>query len=317
MDTTWFNQHLQEQAPLIVFVNVWLQQMGLPLPSVPTLVMAGSRISAAGFPLLLGLAVAASLLADWVWYLAGRAFGYRVLSLLCRLSVNPGSCVSQAETRFVRWGAWSLLFAKFIPGFSTVAPPIAGALNMPLGRFMLASAGGAGLWAGLALGAGMLFEGQISLALEMLSLYGVRALTVLGFGLVVLLLWKLIQKYRFDHAARMPHATPEELDALIQAGIPVRLLDLRSPRLIAETGALPGAVVADYEAADLEVADLPKEHAIVTLCACPQDAAAVFAARGLQQMGYVNARPLAGGYDAWHGYLQARGRLEAGPAPAA
>ncbi|MFN7504007.1 MAG: DedA family protein, partial [Limnobacter sp.] len=111
-----------------------------------------------GIFLLAVVATLASLIADWAWYLAGRFYGYRVLSVLCKLSINPESCVSQTESRFRVWGPWSLVVAKFIPGFSTVAPPIAGAVKMSILSFTIASAVGAFLWAMAALLAGWLFQ---------------------------------------------------------------------------------------------------------------------------------------------------------------
>ena len=128
MDISQISQSLQRDAVWMVFLNVLLQQAGLPVPAVPTLLLAGSLAATPGhIGRLLAAAVIASVIADWLWYLAGKAFGYRVLAGLCKLSINPGSCVSQTEARFIRWGPGSLVLAKFIPGFSTVAPPIAGA----------------------------------------------------------------------------------------------------------------------------------------------------------------------------------------------
>ena len=127
MDTAQLSQTLQQDALWIVFLNVLLQQIGLPVPAVPTLLFAGSLAATPGqFGKLLAAAMVASMIADWVWYRAGQLFGYRVLSGLCRLSINPGSCVSQTEARFLRWGLKSLVVAKFLPGFAIVAPPIAG-----------------------------------------------------------------------------------------------------------------------------------------------------------------------------------------------
>ena len=135
---------VERNAVPVVFVNVLLEQLGVPVPAVPTLLLAGSL---AATPLTLGkvlaAAVLASLVADLVWYVAGRSLGYRVLAGLCYLSINPASCVTQTEARFVRWGLPSLVIAKFIPGFSTVAPPIAGALRLPLPGFLLAAGIGA------------------------------------------------------------------------------------------------------------------------------------------------------------------------------
>ena len=144
MELSDISRTIQTDAALIAFVNVLLQQLGLPVPAVPTLMVIGSLTVLPSTAILtLAAAVSASVLADSVWYGAGRMFGYRLLSGLCRLSINPGSCVTQTESRFARWGVWSLVVAKFIPGFSTVAPPIAGSLKMPIASFLLASGIGA------------------------------------------------------------------------------------------------------------------------------------------------------------------------------
>ncbi|KAB2965774.1 DedA family protein, partial [Zoogloea sp.] len=143
MDIAQLQQTLQRDAVTVVFLNVLLQQLGLPVPAVPTLLLAGSLTAGPGqLGAMLAAATLASVLADWLWYGMGRRFGYRVLAGLCRLSINPASCVSQTEARFVRWGLSSLVVAKFVPGFSTVAPPIAGALRMALPGFLAAAGAG-------------------------------------------------------------------------------------------------------------------------------------------------------------------------------
>ncbi|MDO8652233.1 MAG: VTT domain-containing protein [Undibacterium sp.] len=300
MDSNWFAHFLQQDSGVLVFINVLLQQLGLPVPSVPTMMLAASQAS--GMTALSGMllaAVLASLLADWIWYQAGRMFGYRVLSLLCKLSINPSSCVSQTEARFTKWGVWSLVFGKFIPGFSTVAPPVAGALGMPRSSFFIASALGAALWAGLALLAGYAFQAQIDGALVLLSLHGVRLALVLLVLIALWLGWKFWQKYRFERLAAMHHISPEEMLLALASARPPHILDLRSKNLVAESGRIPNAHVTDYEAITQSLAHVPKDYPIVTICACPQDAGAVQVARSLQALGYTNAHPLRGGFDAW------------------
>jgi membrane protein DedA with SNARE-associated domain len=128
MDLLRLSQTLQQDAVTIVFLNVLLQQLGLPVPAVPTLLLAGSLAATPGqLGKMLAAAILASVVADWIWYHAGKLFGYRLLSALCKLSMNPASCVSRTEAHVLRWGISSLVVAKFIPGVSTVAPPIAGA----------------------------------------------------------------------------------------------------------------------------------------------------------------------------------------------
>ncbi|WP_153145812.1 VTT domain-containing protein [Dechloromonas sp. H13] len=300
MEISQITQALRQDVVWVVFLNVLLQQIGLPVPAVPTLLLAGSLVAAPGLlGKVLAAAIVASVLADWIWYLAGRAFGYRVLAGLCKLSINPGSCVSQTESRFIRWGVASLVVAKFIPGFSTVAPPIAGSMRMALPGFLAAAAVGAALWAGLALGAGWLLREQVHAALAVLDEQaGSALLIVLAVG-AVWLGWKLWQKYRFRQFCTVPHITPDELLAALAGEQPPLFLDLRGATMIAATGPIPGATVAEHDFLLDAVGHWPKERPIVTLCACPEDAGAVQAARRLLEAGYLSVRPVQGGYEAW------------------
>lgn len=300
MEISLLGESLQRDAIWVVFLNVLLQQIGLPVPAVPTLLLAGSLASTPGqLGEILGAAIVASVFADWLWYLAGRFFGYRVLSGLCKLSINPASCVSQTEARFVRWGLGSLVVAKFIPGFSTVAPPIAGALRMTLPGFLLAAALGAALWAGLALGTGWVLRQQVQAAIDAIDAHTGGALILLAGIFVSWLGWKLWQKYRFRRLAALPHITPNELLAVLTSDHPPLLLDLRGPAMIAELGPIAGASMAEHDRLLAAVGDWPREQPIVTLCACPEDAGAIQAARQLLQAGYRSVRPLRGGYAAW------------------
>lgn len=190
MDLSQITEAIQRDAVWVVFVNVLLQQLGLPVPAVPTLLVAGSLAAGSGQAgAMLAAAVGASVVADWVWYLAGRIFGYRVLSGLCRLSLNPGSCVTQTEARFMRWGVWSLVVAKFVPGFSTVAPPIAGSLRMPLPGFLAAAAAGAALWAGGAILAGWWLRDELQSALAAMSRHGSTMIVGLALALGGWIAW--------------------------------------------------------------------------------------------------------------------------------
>lgn len=299
MDLHAITHALRQDAVSVVFVNVLLQQLGLPIPAVPTLLVAGSLLLLPGQALaVLAAAVLASLIADAVWYSSGRAFGYRLLSGLCRLSINPSSCVSQTERRFVRWGLWSLVVAKFVPGFSTVAPPIAGALRMSFAGFLAASSVGATLWSGAAILAGWVVSERVQAVLEQLEREGnlFVALVLALFGLW--LGWKFWQRFRFQRLAAIPHISPEELLAALASPAPPRLLDLRGPLMIRETGIVPGALAVDHDHALDAVRDWPRDTPIVTLCACPEDAAAVQVACELTRHGYRAVRPLAGGFDA-------------------
>ena len=300
MELSQISESLQRDAVWVVFLNVLLQQAGLPVPAVPTLLLAGSlAVSSNQLANILAAAIVASVIADWMWYLAGRAFGYRVLSGLCKLSINPGSCVSQTEARFVRWGLGSLVVAKFIPGFSTVAPPIAGSLRMALPGFLLAAAAGAALWAGLALGTGWVLRREVQTVISALDEQAGSVLVVVVGIVAIWLSWKLWQKYRFRQWSAVPHITPAELLAAMEAQQPLLLLDLRGHSMVAETGPIVGATIAEHDRLLDAVGNWPRNQPIVTLCACPEDAGAVQAARRLLAEGYLSVRPLRGGYEAW------------------
>jgi membrane protein DedA with SNARE-associated domain len=185
-----------------VFAIVLLQQLGLPVLAFPALLVAGSLAeSSVQLARLIAVAAAASVCADSVWYAAGRAFGYRILMTLCKLSVKPGSCITSAEDLFTRWGVASLVVAKFVPGFSTFGPPVAGALNLSLRGFLVASAVGAGLWAGAGVMLGWLCRAQVRVAINVLTGHGNAAFVLIAIALVAWLGWLVWRKRRFEQSA--------------------------------------------------------------------------------------------------------------------
>src|SRR5438552_16111464 len=164
---------LRHGVPLVA-ANVFLEQIGAPIPAVPTLIVAGAlaRNGQMSSTHVLVWAVIASVIADTIWFALGRRYGYRVLRTLCRVSLSPDSCVRDTEANFERWGMKSLLVAKFIPGFSTVAPPLAGATNRGTLEFLIYDAIGAFLWAGSAVAAGRVFHHAIDSILNRLESLG-------------------------------------------------------------------------------------------------------------------------------------------------
>jgi len=147
---------LLEYGLALVFVNVLLEQSGFPIPAVPTLIVAGALAAEGRIPLpaLVAVAAIASVIGDLLWYVAGRRYGVTVLRLLCKVSLSPDTCVRQTESRYVQWGSATLVFGKFVPGISTVAPPLAGAMKIGWARFMFFNTVGILLWVGAAVGIG-------------------------------------------------------------------------------------------------------------------------------------------------------------------
>jgi membrane protein DedA with SNARE-associated domain len=215
---------------MIVVANVLLDQMGLPIPAVPTLVIAGA-IAADGHMSLAALLlwpVIACLAADCGWYLVGERYGIRVLKTLCTISLEPDSCVSQTQTRFERWGVNSLVIARFVPGLATIAPPLAGAMRVGWLRFMFLSTCSAVLWVGSGLAAGVLLKSQITRLLRHLDEFG----SIAGAGAVILLsayvAFKWWERTRFYKMLRMARISVADLYELIRTGAEPQIVDVRS-----------------------------------------------------------------------------------------
>ena len=253
----------------LVFVNVLLEQLGLPVPAFPTLVVAGA-LAAQGtlsLPLVLAAALVASLIADYIWFELGRRQGYRVLRTLCRVSLSPDSCVRQTESFFERLGLRSLLFAKFVPGFSTVAPPLAGATNAHPAVFLVWDGAGALAWAGAALLLGLAFHRAVDRVLDALASYGSGAFAILVGGLVLFVAWKWWQRHRFFRLLRMARITPEDLHDLIAKGQAPLIVDVRSPAARqADPRKIPGALALDLAQIEQELSELTDRREVILYC---------------------------------------------------
>lgn len=262
-------QLLARYGLTVVFVNVLAEQLGAPVPAVPTLIVAGALAadgSLSGWLALL-LAIVGSLIGDVVWFYLGRVRGRKILTLLCRISVSPDSCVRQTDRLFEEWGVSSLVFAKFVPGLSTVAPPLAGASGIRLGRFLWFSFLGALLWAGSSILAGFVFHDAIDRLLAVLADLGHRALVVLAAALAVYVVFKWWKRHRFFKALRVARISAEELDRLMREGPPPLVVDVRTPGGRAQDPRrIPGAIALDMETLDEHLEDLPTERAIVLYC---------------------------------------------------
>jgi membrane protein DedA with SNARE-associated domain/rhodanese-related sulfurtransferase len=292
-------QLAQYGVPLIG-MNVLLQQLGLPIPAVPTLMLAGALAVAGRIDFLqaLAIAVAASLIADMLWYWAGRRYGYPVLRFLCRISLSPDTCVRQTEGIFERWGFFSVVISKFVPGFSTVAPPIAGALKMRASSFALASAASAVLWAGAAMAAGAIFARQIEIALDWMTSHLVLAIVAVAALVVVYALAKGLQRYRMARFLAASMISIDELRERLESGSRPFVIDVGSSLAHNARPHIPGAVLLDLDAI-ARADDFPDDRDIVLYCACPNEASARKGAQLLMQKGYRRVRPLSGGIDAW------------------
>lgn len=287
---------------IIVFINVLASQIGLPVPVVPTLIVAGAMAAAGQLPLapLFLWSVLACLMADCGWYFIGRSYGIRVLKLLCRISLEPDSCVSQTQTSFERWGVNSLVIAKFIPGLAIIAPPLAGAMRIGWLRFTGLSTASATLWVGTALVIGMLFRDQIALLLIHLGDVGSVAAVIIGAALAAYIAYKWWERGHFYNSLRMARIGVAELYDLMQAGTEPIIVDVRSPTARAlDPHGIPGALHVPLDDVAKHIKDLRRDRDIILYCACPSEASAARVARILMNNGFKKVRPLHGGLDAW------------------
>ncbi|HEY2623531.1 MAG TPA: DedA family protein, partial [Dyella sp.] len=215
---------------LLVFINVLVEQAGAPVPAVPTMIVAGALAAADRLPLsgVLAVAVVACLVADFAWYAAGRYYGGGVMRTLCRISLSPDSCVKQSELRFQRWRGGMLLLAKFVPGLSTVAPPLVGAMGLRAAPFALFDGLGSLLWVGVAVSLGYVFASQIDDVLQALANAGSIALLLLGCLLALYITGKWWQRHRLLRTLRMARITVEELNQAFTDGRMPAVVDVRS-----------------------------------------------------------------------------------------
>jgi membrane protein DedA with SNARE-associated domain len=237
----------------VLFLWVLVETMGLPLPSVPLLITMGALAGAGQVNLFLciGLGVCAAFLSDLFWYTAGRKRGGTVLSFICRIALEPDSCVRRTEGIFEVYGARALLITKFIPGLSAVSTPLAGMIRMPLPRFVLFDVLGVILWAGGYSLFGYIFSEELDRALDYAGSMGKTLFVFLAGGLTVYIIWKYSLRHRFLRQFAMARITPEELKQKMEAGENILIIDVRHALdFEADPYVIPGALRMSLDQAE-------------------------------------------------------------------
>ena len=262
-------QFLVHHPYAILFGIVLAEQLGVPLPSVPVLLAAGALagLGKIGAAPALSLAILATAIADLVWFEAGRRRGNKVLKFVCRVSLEPDSCVRRTEDVFSRYGPRSLLFVKFVPGLGLMAVTLAGAFGLKRRQFLLYDVPGAAIWAGAYLAVGYVFSAQLERAIQAVSQLG---LTVFGLVLALValwLLWKYFQRRRFIRDLQMDRISPEDLRRRLDAGEPIAIVDLRhSLDFEADPRTLPGALRFDTSDLERRHGEIPRDRDVVLYC---------------------------------------------------
>ena len=296
------SQFLIEHGASVLFWIVFLEQAGLPIPALPLLIAAGALVGAGKMSAAAALLIplVASLPPDLGWYFLGRIKGGKVLGLLCRMSLEPDSCVRSTENLFHQYGARSLLIAKFVPGFSTVAPPLAGIVGMSTVTFVLYDAAGTLIWAGTSAGVGALFSDQLERLAHWFDQAGGLLLAIIVLGLGAFIGYKFYHRQKFLRTLRMAKITVDELKARMDAGDPITILDVRHPiTLELDPETIPGALNLLLEEIEFRHHEIPRDQEVVLYCTCPNEVSSARTALLLKKKGIHRVRPLAGGLDAW------------------
>ena len=294
-------------AYAILFLWVLVEQLGVPIPSIPVLLTAGTlsathRISGS---LALFAVLAACVLADSGWYAMGRRYGSAVLNLLCRISFEAETCVNKTEGYFHKRGAVTLLFAKFVPGLSTVAAPIAGQTGMPYPRFVLYDLAGSIIWASAYLIAGRFFGDVAKRSAPFFAMLGHFAVIIFVLMVLGFMFYRVWNQRKFLATVRELRLEPAELYQMIenadsQGNIPPFIVDLRHPLdYLPDPRVLPHTVRVSPSDLTAHQSMLPRDRDVILYCTCPSEETSAKVALQLHKFGINRVRPLRGGFEGW------------------
>lgn len=296
-----------QYAYVILFAWVFLEQLGIPIPATPLLLTVGTLSAAHKLHAAYALptVVLACVVADSAWWWMGRRFGGKVVKLLCRLSLEASACVKKTEGYFGRRGGVTLLFAKFIPGLNTLAPPIAGQTGMPYPKFLLMDALGATIWGSTYLFAGRFF-GDLAKKNAMFFHYLGRFAGVIFVLLVIgFFVQKVWRQRKFLMSVRELRLDARELkymiDTAVSDGTQVPyIVDLRHPLdYLPDPRVLPGAIRISPGELERQHDVIPRDRDVVLYCTCPSEETSAKVALRLHKFGIYRVRPLKGGFDGW------------------
>ena len=288
---------------LLIFLYVFADQIGIPVPAVPGLLAVGALAAVGKINVALALvaSVGASLLADLIWYGLGRRRGHQVLRLMCRISLDPDSCMRRTEDVFIRYGVRSLIVAKFVPGLSTVAPPLAGMTGVRLPRFIAYSVAAGFLWAATWGGLGYVTGEAVQRVTDESARVGRILAALVAAGLVIYVGGKWMQRRRFLRNLRVAQISQDDVKRALDAGESIVIVDLRSPLDVATVPfMIPGSLRIAPDDLERRHQNIPRDRDIVLYCSCPSEATSARVALTLRRRGVTRVRPLEGGFPAWH-----------------
>jgi membrane protein DedA with SNARE-associated domain/rhodanese-related sulfurtransferase len=286
----------------IIFGAVLLDQLGVPIPAAPWLLAAGALAATGHFPWFtaLGLSMLACLIADFLWFYLGRYRGTQVVSLLCRMSLEPDTCVRKTVNVFTRYGWRGIIVAKFVPGMSTVTPPLAGMAGVRAGQFLLVDSIGSFLYSAGFILLGYIFSNEITQVAEALDRFGGGLLTIIIILVALYIIYKFWDRQRVLRELRTAKITPAELGQMLNAAEPPLILDVRPVgELEQDPAIIRGAVHMAMEDLENRQQELSRDREIVIYCDCPNEVSSAKTALLLRRKGFTRVRPLLGGIEAW------------------
>ncbi|MGJ7511915.1 rhodanese-like domain-containing protein [Variovorax sp. GT1P44] len=304
---------LAGQGVLLVFIVTLATRLGAPVPAVPFVIVAGGLTVGGELSLasVVAAAVIGNIIGDGVWFLAGRRWGYRVMRLLCRISLSTDTCVKRSESILGRWGGLSLIAAKFVPGVSVVAPPMAGALGMSNLRFLSYETVAALIWTVGFLLVGRIFHAAIQDVLTVISDIGLTAAVLFAVLLAAFILWRWWQRRMAQRVDDIELMEVRMLREAIAAGASPTVIDVRSEEARAlDDREIPGAIGIALSHLPKRLGSFSDGRELVLFCDCPNDESAIAAARVLMAAGLPRVRVLAGGLDAWAAAVAAEAGAE-------
>jgi membrane protein DedA with SNARE-associated domain/rhodanese-related sulfurtransferase len=293
---------LMKHGAPVLFGAVFVEQIGMPLPAVPWMLAVGALAAAGGFSPVKGIlaTMVACVLADALWFYLGRFRGVKVLNTLCRISLEPDSCVRRMQNVFTKYGWRGIVVAKFLPGLSTMAPPMAGMSSLGAPRFFLADSAGSLLYGGCFIYLGYFFSNQIDQIEGALASIGASALSLIVGVIAAWVGYKYWQRKRLLHELRMARITVAELRKLQDSGDNPVILDLRSTaELHRDPELIKGAVHLTLDDVHERRYKIPPDSEVVVYCSCPNEVTAARVTLMLRKQGFTRVRPLLGGLDAW------------------
>jgi membrane protein DedA with SNARE-associated domain len=250
----------------VLFFWILAEQGALPIPSIPLLLVCGALARAghlSGTPIVI-YGLVACLLADSLWFEIGRRRGTKVLAFLCRLALEPDSCVRQTESGFAKYGVKFLLVSKFIPGMNALAAPLAGSARVSWVRFLLFDAVGAVVWIASWAAVGYAFSEQLEAVGDVVGRAGFRLFLSIVVGIAAWIGWKYLQRKRFVRKLNVARIPAIELRRMLDEGEEPAIIDVRGGYAVDDP--IPGAIRIPLSEIAARHGEVPRDRDVVLFC---------------------------------------------------